>query len=77
MLKNPKWKRSEAMIGNGRPEGEVRGNIDELYLDRDHASVWVKVADPGKKTGWQCIGQLVGTASVTPARFAAAPASRR
>ena len=49
------------MIGKGRPQGKVKGNIDQLYLDTTCAVVWIKEADAGKVTGWKCLGIVVPT----------------
>jgi hypothetical protein len=47
------------MIGKGRPQGKVKGNIDQLYLDTSCAVLWIKESDAGKVTGWRCLGQVV------------------
>jgi hypothetical protein len=55
------------MIGRGKPEGQVKGPIDMIYLNRDNATVWRKARDAGKASGWECLGQLVS--GTTPGAF--------
>ena len=47
------------MIGEFHPEGRIKGNIDDLFLDTRGQLVWVKEANPGKTTGWVALGHVV------------------
>jgi hypothetical protein len=49
------------MIGKGSPQGKVKAQIDQLYLDAGHAVLWVKESGSGKPTGWKCLGIVVPT----------------
>jgi hypothetical protein len=52
------------MIKPGQPEGKIDGPPDSLYLDSAHAVLWVKNSPKGTKTGWKCIGQVVGSVPI-------------
>jgi len=48
------------MLGYGSPYRlKAKGNIDDLYLDTDGATLWIKESESGKLTGWKCLGHVV------------------
>lgn len=69
MLGKEKPQRPEAFVMPGRPEGNIDAPADSLYLDNSCAVLFVKTTPRGTKTGWVCIGQVIGDAQPQPARF--------
>jgi hypothetical protein len=60
-------KRTGGMLGPGSPEGRVEGELNAVYLDTRHGTVFVKEYAHGKKNGWVAIGQLVSSQDSSPA----------